>query len=62
MWIEAVLKPMISTAVREGLNLDVIGSALVGFGVSCCKNAGMTPDQIRTQIVEPALTGVPPPR
>lgn len=54
MWVDAVLRPTLRRAIRDGVPLDTFGSSLIGYGVSACVAHGMTDDQIRA-VLEAAL-------
>lgn len=60
LWIESVLKPQLQVSMREGLPLEELGKALIGYGAGVlAKGASFSPDQIRA-VLEEALTSPPP--
>lgn len=57
-WVETVLKPQIAVSMREGIPLDKLGGALIGYGVTALRSGGMSDDEIR-RVVEAALAPTP---
>ena len=50
-WIDAVLKPRVVSGVREGIPLDELGRALIGYGAAVLrKGCGMSQDAIRAEL------------
>jgi hypothetical protein len=58
-WIDAVLKPKLTSSMRDGIPLEELGNALVGYGAGVLrKGCGKTPDEVR-KVLEDALAAPP---
>jgi hypothetical protein len=58
-WIDAVLKPKLTSSIRDGVPLEEMGNALIGYGAGVLRmGCGKTPDEIR-KVLEDALAAPP---
>lgn len=54
-WIDAVLKPLANKWVTEGLPLEQLGGALIGYGIKVLRTGGWSDDRIQEEIIDVTL-------
>lgn len=56
-YIDQTMRPLFRHAIHI-MGVRTLGELLIGYGISCVRGDGMTAEEIRSEIVEPALATV----